>query len=154
MGNYKRMASIVEIAERAGVSIDGLVRALNDEATEAERSRIATALAELGEPVPTVLESLSVLTGARTDSGPEPSPPAAARLDGPGSSGRHLGAMDALIRELAQQLDALGEGLADEQRERLDDAKVLLQLIVAGWRRVERRLERVERTLDGPTASP
>jgi hypothetical protein len=148
------MPSIVEIAERAGVSIDGLVRALNDEATEAERSQIATALAELGDPAPTVLESLSVLTGARTGAGARPSPPVEARLDGPGSSGRHLSAMDALIRELAQQLDALGEGLADEQRERLDDAKVLLQLIVAGWRSVERRVERVERTLDGSTASP
>lgn len=140
-----RMPSVVQIAERAGVSIETVLRALGDHPLDAQESKVvAEAVAELGPPQSEVLESLRVLT--RTGRGTD----AQIEADEAEPVARHLLYVDSLIHELDESLDALRNGLGEEQEQRLDDAKLLLHLIVTTWRNVERRLRAVQRELDAP----
>lgn len=55
--------------------------------------------------------------------------------------------MDALVDQLTEIVRQLGEEVGAERRERLEDLKLLVDLIVTSWRRVDARLGRVETML-------
>jgi hypothetical protein len=56
--------------------------------------------------------------------------------------------MQSLIEELAAALARVGSGMDHERHERLQDLALVTDLIVTGWRTVDRRLARVERALE------
>ena len=59
--------------------------------------------------------------------------------------------MQSLIEELAAALARVGSGMDHERHERLQDLALVTDLIVTGWRTVDRRLARVERALERQT---
>jgi hypothetical protein len=60
---------------------------------------------------------------------------------------QRLGEMSALFEELSRIVDQVRVEVAAERRERLDDLKLLVDLIVTAWQNVDRRLARVEGAL-------
>jgi Bacterial regulatory proteins, lacI family len=56
--------------------------------------------------------------------------------------------IDSLVDQLAAVIRELGDYAIAERRERLDDVKLLVDLIVSGWQGVDRRLGRIERMLE------
>lgn len=55
--------------------------------------------------------------------------------------------MGTLLEQFARYLDHLQREVGSERAERLEDIKLLVDLIVTGWRSVDRRLGRVELVL-------
>jgi hypothetical protein len=64
---------------------------------------------------------------------------------------RHMGQMGMLIEELRRVSDRIENNVLSERQNRLDDIKLLTDLIVTGWQTVDRRLARVEHMLQGPS---
>jgi hypothetical protein len=61
---------------------------------------------------------------------------------------RHLAEVRGLSSQTIRRLERLQGGLEAERRARVEDLALLVDLITAGWRGVERRLDRIERILD------
>jgi hypothetical protein len=61
---------------------------------------------------------------------------------------KYMGEMAALVDGLTHYFSRLDGGLQTERRERLDDVKLLVDLITTGWRSVDRRLGRIERMIE------
>lgn len=61
---------------------------------------------------------------------------------------RHLAEVRGLSAQTIRRLERLSADVAAERRARVEDLELLVDLIVSGWRGVERRLDRLERTLD------
>jgi Bacterial regulatory proteins, lacI family len=61
---------------------------------------------------------------------------------------QRVGHIDDLVDQLATVIRELGDYAIVERRERLDDVKLLVDLIVTGWQGVDRRLGRIERMLE------
>jgi hypothetical protein len=61
---------------------------------------------------------------------------------------RQIAEVRGLTGQVVRRLEALQAEIAAERRERLEDLALLVELIGAGWRGVERRLDRTERGLD------
>jgi hypothetical protein len=61
---------------------------------------------------------------------------------------RRVGRIDALVDQLIQIVRELEAQTRAERRERLDDLKLLIDLIVTGWQGVDRRLGHVERMFE------
>jgi hypothetical protein len=61
---------------------------------------------------------------------------------------RHLAEVRGLSAQTIRRLERLSADLASERKARVEDLELLVDLIVSGWRGVERRLDRLERTLD------
>jgi hypothetical protein len=57
---------------------------------------------------------------------------------------QRLGQISALFEELTRIVDQVRGDVSAERRERLDDLKLLIDLIVTGWQTVDHRLARVE----------
>jgi hypothetical protein len=60
---------------------------------------------------------------------------------------RHMGQMGVLVEELRRVVERIDGSVMSERQARLDDVKLLVDLIVTGWQTVDRRLARVERML-------
>ena len=68
--------------------------------------------------------------------------------------GRHVAEVRGLANQTIRRLERLELALDAERRARVEDLAVLVDLIASGWRGVERRLDRLERTLDRLDQSP
>ena len=61
---------------------------------------------------------------------------------------RQIAEVRGLTGQVVRRLEVLQAEIAAERCERLEDLALLVELIGAGWRGVERRLDRTERSLD------
>jgi hypothetical protein len=61
---------------------------------------------------------------------------------------RHLAEVRGLSAQTIRRLERIQTDLAAEQKARVEDLALLVDLIATGWRGVERRLDRLERVLD------
>jgi hypothetical protein len=62
---------------------------------------------------------------------------------------RHIAEVRGLLNHLIARSERIETDLLAERQARVDDLAVLVDLIVAGWRGVEDRLDRIERKLGG-----
>ena len=161
------MPTIAEVARHAEVSSESVLRFLNGEAVSvAVAERIQMAISALGEPD---------WAGRPRRPAQNPARDLAERLsraaeeletqlpEGFGSVlyeavrvevrpvTEHMARMQSLIEELAAALARVGSGMDHERHERLQDLALVTDLIVTGWRTVDRRLARVERALERQT---
>ncbi|HEY7003614.1 MAG TPA: hypothetical protein VH281_04980 [Gaiellaceae bacterium] len=61
---------------------------------------------------------------------------------------RHLAEVRGLSGQTIRRLERLHADLASERKARVEDLALLVDLITAGWRGAEKRLDRIERILD------
>jgi len=62
--------------------------------------------------------------------------------------GRHVAELRGLSAQTIRRLERLETILETERRARVEDLALLVDLVSAGWRSAERRLDRLDRTLD------
>ena len=161
--SYSLSVSIlVEIAEKADVSVEGVVRVLTREpVSDAIKERVLDVLDDLNPEQTRAVQrfALAALHEDLQRSGdladravaPDPGqlalPVAAAEPDllpslAPDSAlvqlSSVLGELAEAVRELRRETDA-------ERRERVDDLAVLIDLITTGWQGLDARLGRIER---------
>jgi len=161
--------TVLELARRADVSTENVLRVLNGEPVSAGVSEsVWRAIDELGEP-PWPGQALdrpleATIDEARRDLMKTVSRTAAeleARLpEGVGSIvyeavrvevrpvTQHMAQMQSLVDRLCETLERVGASVDSERQERLDDLALLTELIVTGWRTMERRVAHVERLLE------
>jgi hypothetical protein len=155
---------LVEIAERADVSVEGVVRVLTREpVSDAIKERVLDVLDELTPEQTRAVQRFALAalhddlqragdSGAvEVPAAPDPSqlalPVAAAEPDLLPATGS-----DAALVQLSSVLGELAEAVRDlrretdaERRERVDDLAVLIDLITTGWQGLDARLGRIER---------
>jgi hypothetical protein len=61
---------------------------------------------------------------------------------------RHMDQMGALVERLGRVVERIDGSVTSERQARLNDIKLLTDLIVTGWQTVDRRLARVEQMLE------
>jgi Bacterial regulatory proteins, lacI family len=162
-----RVSILVEIAEKADVSVEGVVRVLTREpVSDAIKERVLAvlddltpeqtravqrfALAALNDvleqqghvsdwPEPTAVpdENQLALPVASTGEEPEQLPTA--------TSDAALVQLSSVLGELAEAVRDLRRETDAERRERVDDLAVLIDLITTGWQGLDTRLGRIER---------
>ena len=154
------MSLLAEVAAQAGVPIEGVVRVVTRQPVSRRIEQRVIGVLDSLEPEQ--LRALERLARAGTPEVVSPSSevrPSRTQVE----SGPSAGA-DALALRLAQLLEEVAvclnelrrEQLADRQ-DRVDDLAVLVDLMTTGWRGVDRRLARVERSiarLEPPQAAP
>ena len=158
------MRRIAEIARSADVSIETVLRVLHgDPVSEELTNRVTSAIDELspGNEVATRVEVEDEIEGARRQL-LETFAQAAAELETSLPQGVSSVVYEALRLEvhpisermlelgslLEQTMGGLRAELQAERAERLGDVEVLVDLMVTGWRSVDRRLGRIERALE------
>ncbi len=156
------MSLLTEVAARADVPVEGVVRVVTRQpvsrriaqrvvkvldALDPEQQRAVERLARAGSvdvvtPRPDVTPREAVVAAPDADSLPA--------IDGTDLSVR----TDPLALRLHQLLEEINECLNEirrdhvsDRQDRVDDLAVLVDLMTTGWRGVDRRLGRVERTL-------
>lgn len=160
------MSILVEIAEKADVSVEGVVRVLTREpVSDAIKERVLAVLDDL-TPEQTravqrfALAALHDVLGRSGDPNDEDAPQASSdqlelALAGPDAAEPDrlpLTGPDAALVQLSSVLGELAEAVRDlrretdaERRERVDDLAVLIDLITTGWQGLDSRLGRIER---------
>jgi hypothetical protein len=160
------MATILELAQHAGVSAESVLRVVNGEPVSGDvTERVNKAIEALGpprhprwalQPVPGPVDPDG---GTARDELLQTFTAAAAKLQQrlPEDVGnvvyeavrvevrpmaQHLAQMEQLFQQVVRRIDEVGES---ERRERLDDVALMIELITTGWRTVDRRLGRLER---------
>ena len=163
--SYSLIVSIlVEIAQKADVSVEGVVRVLTREpVSDAIKERVLAVLDDLTPAQTRAVQRFALAAlhdvverSGDADQGDGAAPPdpgqlvlpvAAAEAELPTSLGP-----DAALVELSSVLGELAEAVRDlrretdaERRERVDDLAVLIDLITTGWQGLDARLGRIER---------
>lgn len=171
------MSLLVDIAEKAHVSVEGVVRVLTREpVSDAIKERVLAVLDELDAEQTRVLQRFALaalhdvlprpyeapLRPHVDDWDPDvpeavrgllPPAPAPAPLSEPPQlpaappDTAHLVQLSAVLEELASAVRDLRQETDTERRERVDDLAVLIELISTGWQGLDRRLGRLERQL-------
>lgn len=62
--------------------------------------------------------------------------------------GRHIAEVRGLSGQTIRRLEQVQATLDQENRDRVEDLAVLVDLVASGWHGLERRLDRLERTID------
>ena len=155
------MSILVEIAEKADVSVEGVVRVLTREpVSDAIKVRVLEVLDDLtpeqtravqrfalaalhdilerqgeadGPPVPDTGQLALPVAAAEPELLPSLAPDAA------------LVQLSSVLGELAEAVRDLRRETDEERRERVDDLAVLIDLITTGWQGLDARLGRIER---------
>lgn len=161
---------LVEIAELADVSVEGVVRVLTREpVSDAVKERVLAVLDELGPEQTRAVQRFAL--AALHDVLPRPGEPGEEAEAAPaeelpaveqgGDAPLPAVRSDAVLAELGSVLGELAEAVRDlkvetlaERRERVDDLAVLIDLVTTGWQRVDGRLGRLERRLERLDAGP
>ena len=159
-----RVSILVEIAEQADVSVEGVVRVLTREpVSDAIKERVLTVLDDL-TPEQTravqrfALAALHDVLEHQGDASERPEPAAGHdenQLALPVASmdeevpaaipNAALVQLSSVLGELAEAVRDLREETDAERRERVDDLAVLIDLITTGWQGLDTRLGRIER---------
>jgi hypothetical protein len=181
------MSLIVQIAEDAGVPIEGVVRVLTRQPVgDSVKQRVLEALEDLGPADRELVRRAATLTRPLVENGADPSaeeePDArvvltrrleelAQTAGGPGEPGVEQSAGPApapadadfadAVRELSRAMSALGASVRELRRDgdseraaRVEDLALLVDLVVSGWKTVDRRLGRLERLLERSSPAP
>jgi hypothetical protein len=168
------MSILVEIAQKANVSVEGVVRVLTREpVSDAIKQQVLAALDDLTPAQTRVLQRFALAalheelprgpsSAAVVEPAPAPDEPRA--LLGPGGGGEPgdelaeelavsrpdataLEPLRAVLTELAEAVRDLRAETNVERRERVDDLAAVIDLISSGWQGIERRLGRIEQHL-------
>jgi hypothetical protein len=166
------MATILELAQFAGVSAEDVLRVVHGEpVSEDVAARVADAIEALGPP-PSARPAPEVLPAA-ANGGPvdrrqeellERFAAAAAELEaglphGVGSVvyealrievrpvAQNVAELGSLFERLVERLEQVSGEVDAERRERIEDVALLAELITTGWRTVDRRLGRLEQMI-------
>lgn len=165
--SYSLVVSIlVEIAEKADVSVEGVVRVLTREpVSEAIKERVLDvlddltpeqtravqrfALAALHDVLPRHDDVTEAVDEVAAPDEPMPALPVSTaaepdRLTATGSD-TALVQLSSVLGELAEAVRDLRRETDAERRERVDDLAVLIDLITTGWQGLDARLGRIER---------
>lgn len=165
------MATVLDIARSADVSPETVLRVLNGEPVGSDSAqRVREAVDALGAPAyPSKNRPLPapVVTENGQDSLLDALHDAKADLNGNSDA---LGTiiyeavrveirpvadrMAVFFDRLIEEVSSLRDHTAAERQERLEDVALLLELVTAGWRGVDRRLGRVEKMLERLQAEP
>lgn len=165
----------MDIAEKAHVSVEGVVRVLTREpVSDAIKERVLAVLDELDAEQTRVLQRFALAAlhdvlprpyeapvRAPVDADWDPKSPEAVRLLPPAHApapeshqlpaappeAAHLVQLSGVLEELASAVRDLRQETDTERRERVDDLAVLIELISTGWQGLDRRLGRLERQL-------
>lgn len=131
--------TIADIARAADVPVESVLRVLSrDEVSGDVAARVSEAIERYGygrmpQPAPDARETSSDLAVS-------------------GETGRDersdLGDADALLRRLVRDVQEIKLELQRARAERLEDITLVVDLITTSWRAVDRRLGRIDRTLE------
>ena len=163
------MSLLTEVADLAEVPVEGVVRVLTQKPVGRRiEQRVLAVVNELDDAQLRALTRYA-LAAAPTVLAPRPQPPPAPSVSEPSVSGppasptppedtatlETASAGDELtvrlgrvFEEFVGNLEELKRDHVAERQDRLDDLAVLIDLITTGWSGVERRLGRLERTLE------
>jgi hypothetical protein len=163
--------TILDIATRAGVTTDNVLRVVNGEPVSTEiAARVQAAMQVLGRPAyPPPRESVPALPAERSVELAREQllgrfAEAAAELETslPAEVGtvvyealrvevrpvaQHVASLQSVFEELADELRHLRREVTAERRDRVDDVALQVDLLRASWQGVDRRLGRIERML-------
>ena len=148
------MSILAEIAEKADVPVEGVIRVLTREpVSEAVQDRVLAVLSDLDPEQTRAVQRYALAALHDVLERPaERAAEAAAALQPAVSPPAPAGAPDAALAELGSVLGELAEAIRDlrretdtERRERVDDLAVLIDLITTGWQGLDARLGRIER---------
>lgn len=139
------MATILELAEHAGLSSETVLRVVLREPTnEDARRRVAAAVDALGPPdYPRPNGSIEVLPPESNGTGLD----VASGAPTDDALPETLRAELAELREFRRACELLGSQLEHERRERIEDLELVTDLLISGWRGVDRRLGRLEKVI-------
>jgi hypothetical protein len=161
---------LVEIAEKADVPVEGVIRvltrepvsdavtervleALDDLTPEQTRAVQRFALAALHDVLPRPLAT-EVPRYPEAEAADEaalaalpPAPEAEQLPAAPAPSDAALVQLSSVLRELAEAVRDLRRETDEERRERVDDLAVLIDLITTGWQGLDARLGRIEKQI-------
>jgi len=155
------VATILELADRADVSAESVLRVVHGEpVSEDVERRVNDAIDALGAPLgPRPIEVLPALTAhddflewfqataaefeAALPQGVGPVVYEALRLE-VRPVAQHVAELGALFERMLARIEEVSTGVADERRDRLEDVALLTELVTSGWRSVDRRLARLE----------
>jgi hypothetical protein len=165
------MATVLQLARRADVSAENVLRVLHGEpVSEDVAERVAEAIAALGPP-PSPRPSVEVLPAApgsqverRHEELLERVAAATAELEaglpeGVGSVvyealrvevrpvAESVAELGSLFEQLIRRLETVTSEVGSERHERIEDVALLTDLITTGWRTVDRRLGRLEQMI-------
>ena len=162
-----RVSILVEIAEKADVSVEGVVRVLTREpVSDAIKERVLTVLDDLTPEQTRAVQRFALAAlhdvlepQANTPEWPEPTAvpdesqlvlPVADPAETPANvpaatSDAALVRLSSVLGELAEAVRDLRRETDAERRERVDDLAVLIDLITTGWQGLDTRLGRIER---------
>jgi hypothetical protein len=166
------MSILVEIAQKANVSVEGVVRVLTREpVSDAIKQQVLAALddltpaqtrvlqrfalAALHEELPRGSSSAEVVEPVRAPDEPrallgpgdEPGDVPGEQLAGSRPDATALEPLRGVLTELAEAVRDLRAETIVERRERVDDLAAVIDLISSGWQGIERRLGRIEQHL-------
>jgi hypothetical protein len=164
------MATVVELARHAGVSVELVVRVLRGDPVSAQASdRVEQAIADLGRPGreaqrgELVTQPYEELDQERLLARFTEAASKAVASDLPGGVGSvvyealrvevrpvadTVAQLAMLFDGLLQRLDQLTAEVEVQRRERLEDVELLTELATSGWRNVDRRLGRLEKMVE------
>jgi hypothetical protein len=117
------------LADRTGVDAPATEAALAR--ARAQTEALAQVAADLGAALPERVAH-AVREGVHAEAAPV---------------GRQLAEVRGLSAQVIRRLEALERELAAERHARVDDLEVLVDLVAAGWKGLDGRLERLERSL-------
>ena len=144
------MATILELAEHTDLPVETVLRVVNGEPANSDAcERVAQAIADLGAPSyprfpPPPTELVPAKRGEVL--------PAEVLYEAVRGEVRPVADHVAQLRSLFEEVVAR---LARERKERVDDVELITELMIEGWRSVDRRLGRIEKALsrlEGPPA--
>jgi hypothetical protein len=162
---------LVEIAEKADVPVEGVIRVLTREpVSDAVTERVLEALDDLTPEQTRAVQRFAlaalhdVLPRPRAAEVPrypeaEAAEEALAALPAapedespqlqaaPATSDAALVQLSSVLRELAEAVRDLRQETDEERRERVDDLAVLIDLITTGWQGLDARLGRIEKQI-------
>jgi hypothetical protein len=147
------MPTILELAQHAELPAETVLRVILREPTsEAAKRAVDQAVAELGPPdYPRPNGRIEVLPDEREATGELP---VRATQPEPALDEAVLAEVRNVVKPAADQLGQLRGLLAEfvhrlqtERRERVEDLELMTELMTEGWKNVDRRLGRIEKTL-------
>lgn len=146
------MATILELANHAGLSTETVLRVVLREPTnEDARRRVLAAIETLGPPdYPRPDRSIEVLPPGQDDPLETPAaeaPPSALPATIHDALPDAIRAQLAQIGEFREACDSLVSRLRNERRERIEDLELVTDLLITSWRGVDRRLGRLEKVI-------
>ncbi len=148
------MSILAEIAQKADVPVEGVIRVLTREpVSEAVQERVLAVLGDLDPEQTRAVQRFALAAlhdvlerpAERTAEAAAALQPAVAPPPAPGTPDAALAELGSVLGELAEAIRDLRRETDTERRERVDDLAVLIDLITTGWQGLDTRLGRIER---------